>query len=343
MAGKGKPRHLTCKKYGQLKSLDINPRKIDAVAFDNLLKSIERDPEFMSVNTIKIDETNTVLGGNQRVKALLELGYREIPDEWVKMCLMPDGTPWPEDKKKRFILIDNSPQGMAGEFDYQIMEANFDRKILEDCGIDFSLLSENMLDTEIKTAEEEAEEGEMGEKDPELQNFIDAREKSRGKVGSMTDASFYGCMVFKCAKQREIWSKWLADNGIEQRFGGLFCDGEAVAKLIGVDMPPMENVHPHMKPLETLAELAMTVEGEIPDDDTEVDVGAVKGMERAIAEADGLEAVPGEEGNADGAVGADEQTDDDLPPQEEADAGVGAEADAEAEAESTEQEAQGVF
>ena len=346
MAGKGKPRHLTCPKYGKLKSLDINPRKIDAVAFDNLLKSIERDPEFMSVNTIKIDEKNVVLGGNQRVKALLELGYREIPDEWVKMCLMPDGTPWPEDKKKRFILIDNSPQGMAGEFDYQIMEANFDRKILEECGIDFSLLSENMLDMEIKSAEDEAEEGEMGEKDPELQNFIDAREKSRGKVGSMTDVSFYGCMVFKCAKQREVWSKWLADNGIEQRFGGLFCDGEAVAKLMGVEMPPMENVHPHMKPLETLAELAMTVEGEIPDEDTEVDVGAVKGMERAIAEADGLEVEPGEEGNADGAVGSDEAEGDAPTPQEGegegAEASEGAEAVQEAAADE-EQEAKGVF
>ena len=297
---KGKARFLTCKAYGKLKTLDYNPRTIDDVAFTKLCESIERDPEFMVVNKIKIDETNTVLGGNQRVRALLEIGYKEIPDEWVQMCLMPDGTPWTEEKKKRFILIDNSPAGMSGEFDYQIMEANFDRKILEQCGIDFSLLSESMIDTEITSAEDEAEKGEMGERDPELQNFIDAREKSRGKVGSMTDAGFYGCLVFKCSKQREVWAKWLDEHGIEMRFGGLFADGEAVAKLIGVDMPPMENVHPHMKPLETLAELAMTVEGEIPDEDTEVDISAVKGMEAAEAEANGYAEATGEEGSADG-------------------------------------------
>lgn len=266
---KGKARFLTCKAYGKLKTLDYNPRTIDDVAFTKLCESIERDPEFMVVNKIKIDETNTVLGGNQRVRALLEIGYKEIPDEWVQMCLMPDGTPWPEEKKKRFILIDNSPAGMSGEFDYAVMEGNFDKQIMEDAGIDFSLLSENFLDEDIKSAEDEVEEGEMGERDPKLKEFVDAREESRGKVGSMTDVSFYSCGVGRSKAQRDAWSKWLEEQGIEQRFGGLYFDLCGLAAKLGVELPPLEENYPDMKPLQTLAELAMEVDGEVTDDEEE--------------------------------------------------------------------------
>ena len=66
-----------------IKANPRNPRKIADADLDKLKKSIERDPEFMRLRPIVVDENNMVLGGNQRLKAITALGYSDIPDEWV--------------------------------------------------------------------------------------------------------------------------------------------------------------------------------------------------------------------------------------------------------------------
>ena len=38
----------------------------------------------MELRPIVIDENNTKLGGNMRFRALQDLGYKEIKDNWVK-------------------------------------------------------------------------------------------------------------------------------------------------------------------------------------------------------------------------------------------------------------------
>ena len=185
---------------------------------------------------------------------------------------------------------------MSGEFNYAVMEGNFDRKIMEEAGIDFSLLSENFLDEDIKSAEDQMEESDMGEKDPALKEFVEAREESRGKVGSMTDVSFYSCGVGRSKAQRDAWSKWLEEQGIEQRFGGLYFDLCGLAAKLGVELPPLEENYPDMKPLQTLAELAMEVDGEVTDDEEEAEEADGEEDAEADAEADGEGEVDESEG-----------------------------------------------
>jgi len=86
-----------------------NPRKISDLAMEKLCESIKRDPEFMVLRPIVIDKDNVILGGNQRYKACLKIGKTEVPDNWVVKAenLTPE-------QKKRFILVDNAPEGMAG-------------------------------------------------------------------------------------------------------------------------------------------------------------------------------------------------------------------------------------
>jgi len=91
-----------------------------------------------------IDENNILLGGNMRYKALKELGYKEVPDSWVKQVL--DLT---EEEKKEFIIKDNVGFGawdwdaLANEWDTDDLEAwGLEVWGTETENIDYSLLDE---------------------------------------------------------------------------------------------------------------------------------------------------------------------------------------------------------
>jgi hypothetical protein len=49
-----------------------------------------------------------------RFKALLELGYKDVPDEWVRRA-----ETLTEDEKRRFIIEDNLP---FGEWDWGVIK-----------------------------------------------------------------------------------------------------------------------------------------------------------------------------------------------------------------------------
>lgn len=38
----------------------------------------------MELRPMVVNSDNIVLGGNMRLKALKELGYKEVPKEWIK-------------------------------------------------------------------------------------------------------------------------------------------------------------------------------------------------------------------------------------------------------------------
>ena len=79
-----------------------NPRIIKDRRFKKLVKSLKEFPKMLELRPIVINEDNVVLGGNMRLKALKELGYKEIPDSWVKRV-----DKLTEDEKRRFIVADN--------------------------------------------------------------------------------------------------------------------------------------------------------------------------------------------------------------------------------------------
>lgn len=80
--------------------------------FAALKRSIQRDPEFMRIRPIVIDENRVIIGGNRRYEACDALGMTEIQDDWV----MDAGKMTPA-QRKRFIVVDNSPPGVSGDWD----------------------------------------------------------------------------------------------------------------------------------------------------------------------------------------------------------------------------------
>lgn len=144
-------------KISSIKPNPRNPRKISPDALEKLKESIERDPEFLRLRPIVIDEANMVLGGNQRLKAIKALGMKEVPNEWVVKA--KDLT---EEQRKRFILVDNNIPGMSGEFDFEVMGSDWDVGDLQELGFSLSDLvcvipDENKLIDENEMAKTENE------------------------------------------------------------------------------------------------------------------------------------------------------------------------------------------
>ena len=115
-------------KLSEIKANPNNPRIIKDDKFKKLVKSIKEFPKMMALRPMVINQDNIVLGGNLRLKALKELGYTEVPDEWVKRA--KDLT---EDEVRRFIIADNVG---FGEHDWDMLGNEWDAEELSDWGLD---------------------------------------------------------------------------------------------------------------------------------------------------------------------------------------------------------------
>lgn len=115
-------------KLSTIKSNPNNPRIIKDEKFKKLCESIKALPKMMELRPIVVDENNIVQGGNMRLKALNELGYKDIPDSWVKQA--KDFT---EEELKEFIIKDNVG---FGEWDWDALANNWDVEKLEEWGLD---------------------------------------------------------------------------------------------------------------------------------------------------------------------------------------------------------------
>ena len=120
-------------KITDLKANPKNPRIIKDDKFKKLVKSLQEFPEMMEKRPM-VCVTDTAdgklfpLGGNMRLKALQELKYKEIPDEWVMLA-----DEWTEEKRSRFIISDNVG---FGEWDWEQLANDFDTEQLEDWGLE---------------------------------------------------------------------------------------------------------------------------------------------------------------------------------------------------------------
>jgi len=121
-------------KLSDIKLNSKNPRFIKDDKFLKLIQSIKEFPKMMKLRPIIVDNNNIILGGNMRFRALQELGYEEIPDEWIKKS---DNLT--EDEYKRFIIADNIS---FGNWDYELLNEDWDIELLEDWGLDLSDISD---------------------------------------------------------------------------------------------------------------------------------------------------------------------------------------------------------
>lgn len=142
-------------KVSNLKINPSNPRIIKDDKFKKLVKSIKDFPEMLEKRPIvcvtDVDGKIYPLGGNMRLKALQELGYKEIPDNYI---LMADE--WTEEQRREFLIKDNVG---FGEWDWDILANEWDAEKLEEWGLDVPNWSKgidanNMNEEDIDIEEE---------------------------------------------------------------------------------------------------------------------------------------------------------------------------------------------
>ena len=228
-------------KYGPVRLLKKNPRLIRPDAFKKLVDSIRRDPDFMIANPIKVDETGTVLGGNQRCKALLALGYDRVPDDWIRRVAHADGSPFTDEEKERLVYIDNSPEGVSGEFDYAAMVEGTSLDLLRDVGIDLAKVEipeEARVEFEGQAEAEIETESPIGEESETLKELHRKRDESKEKFADLSDYGFYAVLVFQSNEQRKAFGKWCAEHDVRQKYEGLYLNGEDFAKAGAISLPP---------------------------------------------------------------------------------------------------------
>lgn len=111
-------------KVSQVKANPNNPRVIKDDKFRKLVKSLQDFPDMAKVRPIVVNTDMIVLGGNMRLKAMKEAGWKEVPVEVVD---------WPEDKQREFIIKDNVG---FGEWDWEMIANEWDAEQLTDWGLD---------------------------------------------------------------------------------------------------------------------------------------------------------------------------------------------------------------
>ena len=113
----------------KLKLSKINPRKINQNKYKKLVQSLTDFPKMLEIRPIVVDENMEVLGGNQRLKAAIECGIKEIPI--IKASELT------EQQKKEFIIKDNVS---SGEWDIESLQVNFQGTNFSNWGLDFSFV-----------------------------------------------------------------------------------------------------------------------------------------------------------------------------------------------------------
>lgn len=109
---------------GELKPNPNNPRIIKDDKFKKLVQSIKDLPEMAEVRPIVVNTDMVVLGGNMRLKAMREAGWKDVPIEVVD---------WDEDKQRQFIIKDNVS---GGEWDWEMLANQWDADELNEWGLD---------------------------------------------------------------------------------------------------------------------------------------------------------------------------------------------------------------
>lgn len=133
----------------QIKPNPNNPRVLNKVKFEKLKQSIEALPQMLHLRPIVVNEHYTILGGNMRYKALIELGYEEVPVIVASELSL--------DQQREFLIKDNLNYG---DWDYDELANEWDSVELEDWGMN---VWQNLDDLQLQ--EELIEEAGNKEKD----------------------------------------------------------------------------------------------------------------------------------------------------------------------------------
>ena len=149
-----------------------NPRIIKDVKFKKLVQSIKDFPEMLDLRPIVVDANMVVLGGNMRLKACKEAGFKEVP------VLVADKLT--DEQQKEFIIKDNVG---FGEWDWDVLANEWEAQDLEDWGLELNFDNTSVLESE----EDDYEEPDDLKVDVVLGDLIEIGEH-RLLCGDSTDA-----------------------------------------------------------------------------------------------------------------------------------------------------------
>jgi hypothetical protein len=116
-------------KISEVKSNPNNPRLIKNDKFEKLVQSLKDFPEMAKVRPIVVNQDFVVLGGNQRLRAMKEAGWKEVPIEVVD---------WSEEKQREFIIKDNVG---FGEWEWDVLANEWEVENLNDWGLDVPMFA----------------------------------------------------------------------------------------------------------------------------------------------------------------------------------------------------------
>ena len=124
-----------------------NPRIVNKAKFEKLKKSIQDFPEMLNLRPLILNKDNVILGGNMRYKAIVELGYSEVP-----IIRAEDLT---ERQAQEFIIKDNLS---FGDWDWDILANEWDSVELAEWGLDVWQNEDDILINEDTPTEDSKEE-----------------------------------------------------------------------------------------------------------------------------------------------------------------------------------------
>ena len=117
-------------KISDLKTNPNNPRFIKDDKFHKLVQSLKDFPEMAKVRPIVVNQEMVVIGGNMRLKAMKEAGWKEVPVDVVD---------WSEEQQKEFIVKDNVG---FGEWDWDMLANEWAAEDLEKWGLDVPVFAD---------------------------------------------------------------------------------------------------------------------------------------------------------------------------------------------------------
>jgi hypothetical protein len=110
-----------------------NPRIIKDDKFKKLVQSIKDFPEMLEIRPIVVNNEMMILGGNMRLKAIQEIGLKEVPIIKAENLT--------EQQQREFLIKDNVG---FGEWDWDALANDWEYKELNDWALDLP----KMLDPE---------------------------------------------------------------------------------------------------------------------------------------------------------------------------------------------------
>lgn len=132
---------------GQIDGLPRNPRTIKDARFEALKKSIQDAPEMLNLRELLVFPHNdkfVIIGGNMRLKACKELGFKELP------CKVLDENT-PVEKLREYAIKDNIG---FGDDDWDALGQDWDFAELEGWGMEMPENWESENNTELTEIEE---------------------------------------------------------------------------------------------------------------------------------------------------------------------------------------------